>query len=166
MSAFGSGELSANPQWWNLLPLNNKNISRIWKVSGTGNVTKFHPITNPSLPVPASIGLVKFLTWFRSSAAMSWHIVPLNCPCASKEEQLAELQSNKAQYVSPAIADVIGQNERRRQLTPGQKALVAEQMATLKQGEHKGNQYTRENGKTSAEVFPTSKQSSSKSASD
>jgi hypothetical protein len=39
-------------------------------------------------------------------------------------------------------------------------------MATLKQGEHKGNQYTRENEKTSAEVFPTSKQSSSKSASD
>jgi hypothetical protein len=41
----------------------------------------------------------------------------------------------------------IGQNERRRQLTVGQKAVVAERMATLKRGGDRGNQYTKESGK-------------------
>ncbi len=39
---------------------------------------------------------------------------------------------------------VIGQNERRRQLTPSQVAVVAERMATLRHGGHKGNRFTKD----------------------
>ena len=56
----------------------------------------------------------------------------------------------RAQYVAPPIKDpfeyVIGQNERRRQLAVGQKAVVAERMATLKHGGDRTSQESKRPG--------------------
>lgn len=56
-------------------------------------------------------------------------------------------------YVTPEIKDpyeyVIGQNERRRQLTAGQRAVVGERMATLKQGSNRYAQKVEVSAETS-----------------
>lgn len=62
-----------------------------------------------------------------------------------KHRQLAcEAVGLEPRYASPDIADpyayVVGANERRRQLTTGQRAVVAERIATLKNGT---NQYDK-----------------------
>jgi hypothetical protein len=67
---------------------------------------------------------------------------------------------DKGKKKNPPFEYVIGQNERRRQLTIGQKAVVGERLATLKRGGNHGNQYTKKSGKGSEDPLATSNQSS------